>query len=172
MLVGNMQYYLDCYYGAPELAKVVGTLTHRASTCCAHANAQIRTGVAIPFHPKWWWFDGRGCVGWHNSGKLGGGWKKDQLPSIVRKWFCKWHHFSSILMQPYMCILPCRFSSDATVLQTWKNRSYTPCVGQILNLPPHQRQTSAGYLLLVYQLFFFHAYLIPNWLLCTHILLF
>jgi hypothetical protein len=45
-------------------------------------------------------------------------------------------------------ILPLAFSSDATVLQTWKERSFTPCVVQLLSLPPHLRQTSLGYLLL------------------------
>ena len=45
-------------------------------------------------------------------------------------------------------ILPLAFSSDGTVLQKWKERSFTPCVGQFLSLPPHLRQTSMGYMLL------------------------
>ena len=47
-----------------------------------------------------------------------------------------------------MNILPLAFSSDATVLQAWKERSFTPCVVQILSLPPHIRQSSIGYALL------------------------
>ena len=45
-------------------------------------------------------------------------------------------------------VLPFAFSSDATVLQKWKQVSFTPCVVQLLSLPPHLRQTSLGYLLL------------------------
>lgn len=45
-------------------------------------------------------------------------------------------------------IIALSFSSDGTVLQNWKERSFTPCVGQFLNLPPHLRQSSLGYLLL------------------------
>ena len=45
-------------------------------------------------------------------------------------------------------IIPLAFSSDATVLQSWKERSFTPCVGQFLSLPPHLRQSSLGYMLL------------------------
>lgn len=41
-------------------------------------------------------------------------------------------------------VLPLSFSSDAAVLQTWKRRSYTPVVGQLLSLPPHLRQTFHG----------------------------
>jgi hypothetical protein len=44
MLVGNMQYYLDCYYGTPELAKVVRMLMHtNKHTLHAQANAQLNT---------------------------------------------------------------------------------------------------------------------------------
>ncbi len=43
----------------------------------------------------------------------------------------------------------CRYADDATVINTWKETSYTPGVGQILLLPPHMRQTASGYLLLM-----------------------
>lgn len=45
-------------------------------------------------------------------------------------------------------IIPLAFSSDATVLQVWKGLSFTPCVGQVLTLPPHLRQSSLGYILM------------------------
>ena len=45
-------------------------------------------------------------------------------------------------------IIPLVFSSDATVLQAWKNKSFTPCVGQLLSMPPHYRQSSLGYILM------------------------
>ena len=45
-------------------------------------------------------------------------------------------------------VLPLAFSSDGTVLQKWKQLSFTPCVVQLLSLPPHLRQSSLGYLLL------------------------
>lgn len=40
--------------------------------------------------------------------------------------------------------LPLSLSSDAAVLQTWKKRSFSPVVGQLLSLPPHLRQTFNG----------------------------
>lgn len=39
-------------------------------------------------------------------------------------------------------------SSDAAVMQTWKQTSWTPVVAQMLKLPPHLRTTFHGYLLL------------------------
>ncbi len=42
-----------------------------------------------------------------------------------------------------------RWADDATVIDTWKETSYTPGVGQVLFLPPHMRQTASGYLLLM-----------------------
>ena len=51
-------------------------------------------------------------------------------------------------------VLPLAFSSDAAILQTWKKRSYTPVVGQLLSLPPHLRLTFHGiymsYIALIY----------------------
>jgi hypothetical protein len=55
---------------------------------------------------------------------------------------------SRSLSLPLFCLSLNSFSSDASVLQTWKGRSFTPCVGQLLSLPPHLRQTTLGYLLL------------------------
>jgi hypothetical protein len=45
-------------------------------------------------------------------------------------------------------IIPLAFSSDASVLQVWKQLSFTPCVGQLLSFPPHLRQSSLGYILM------------------------
>jgi hypothetical protein len=45
-------------------------------------------------------------------------------------------------------VLPIAFSSDAAVLQMWKQHSFTPIVGQLLSLPPHLRLTFHGYMLL------------------------
>jgi hypothetical protein len=43
-----------------------------------------------------------------------------------------------------LTVLPISFSSDAAVLQVWKQRSFTPVVGQLLSLPPHLRTTFHG----------------------------
>ena len=43
-----------------------------------------------------------------------------------------------------MTVLPLCWSSDAAVLQMWKQRSFTPVVAQLLSLPPHLRTTFHG----------------------------
>ena len=49
-----------------------------------------------------------------------------------------------------MTVLPICFSSDAAVLQMWKQRSFTPVVAQLLSLPPHLRTTFHGNDLCIY----------------------
>ena len=41
-------------------------------------------------------------------------------------------------------IIPLAYADDGTVVQTWKQVSFLPGVGQVLSLPPHMRLTHGG----------------------------